>query len=104
MRSDCSTLREKPGNLRSYSYCISSFSVSTVDGATIVAVDGIVVQSVKGSGRVGLAEESLDVCELCAFCIFASRKFVHLKCLRQWQRMVLVTQLLGLNTNSMLFP
>ena len=98
MRSDCSTLREKPGNLRSYSYCISSFSVSTVDGATIVAVDGI------GSGRVGLAEESLDVCELCAFCIFASRKFVHLKCLRQWQRMVLVTQLLGLNTNSMLFP
>lgn len=84
------------GKLRSYSCCISSFSISRVDGATIVAVDGM--------GRVCLAEESLNVFELCAFCVFASRKFVHLKCLRQWQRMVLVTQLLGLNTNSMLFP
>lgn len=41
------------------------------------------------------------------FCVLASevllsvnilRKFVHLKCLRQWQRMVLVTQSLGSST------
>ena len=28
------------------------------------------------------------------------RKYVHLKCLRQWQRMVLVTQLLGFLVGS----
>ena len=44
-------------------------------------------------------------CLWCLSCLcLIPRKFVHLKCLRQWQRMVLVTQLLGVHSEPAMLP